>query len=76
LENATGENCVTEIDIKRGVRQGCILSSLRFNTYSDTIFREALSEESPGITVNGKVINNLRYADDTVIIAEDFVLRS
>lgn len=57
------------ITIKRGVRQGFILSSLLFNVYSERIFRAALAEKQAGIIVNGEVINNLRYADDTVFIA-------
>lgn len=49
-----------EIDICRGVRQGCVLSSLLFNIYS-----EALEDLELGVKINRKFINNLRYADDT-----------
>lgn len=41
-----------------------------FNLYSEEIIKVALNEEPAGITINGQTINNLRYADDTVIIAE------
>lgn len=57
------------LSIKRGVRQGCILSPLLFNVYSERIFRKALYDKQEGIIVNGEVINNLRYADDTVLLA-------
>ena len=55
--------------IKRGVRQGCVLSPDLFNLYSELIMRNL--EDSPGIKVGGKNVNNLRYADDTVLIAEN-----
>ncbi|KAG1657856.1 Retrovirus-related Pol polyprotein from type-1 retrotransposable element R2 [Nymphon striatum] len=54
------------VHIKRGVRQGC--PSL-FNLYTEHIFREI--EMIPGILVGGTIINNFRYADDTVILADN-----
>ena len=55
--------------IQRGVRQGCILSPYLFNIYTEFIFREA--KELEGISINGININNLRYVDDTALIASD-----
>ena len=54
--------------IKRGVRQGCVLSPKLFNLYTEHIFREV--EDLPGCIVGGTNFNNLRYADDTALIAE------
>ena len=56
-------------EIKRGVRQGCVLSPYLFNIYTEVIFREA--EELEGIMINGHNVNNLRYVDDTALIASD-----
>jgi len=54
--------------VKRGVRQGCVLSPALFNLYSEIILKEI--KNMPGVKVGGININNLRYADDTVLIAE------
>lgn len=54
--------------IGRGVRQGCILSPDLFNIYGEHIIRTVLDGWNGGISV-GKKISNLRYADDTTLIA-------
>ena len=56
-------------EIHRGVRQGCVLSPYLFNIYTEFIFRE--SQHLTGIKIGGKNINNLRYADDTVLMANN-----
>ena len=57
--------------IGKGVHQGCILSPCLFNLYADYIMRNAgLDKAQAGIKIAGRNINNLRYADDTTIMAE------
>ena len=57
--------------IGKGVCQGCILSPCLFNLYAEYIMRNAeLEEAQAGIKIAGRKINNLRYADDTPIMAE------
>lgn len=58
------------IIISRGVRQGCILSPLLFNIYSEQIFQESISNVRRGIYISGMFVNNIRYADDTALIAD------
>ena len=55
----------------KGVHQGCILSPCLFNFYAEYIIRNAgLEEAQAGIKIAGRNINNLRYADDTMLMAE------
>ena len=57
--------------IGKGVRQGCILSPCLFNLYAEYIMRNAeLDEAQDGIRTAGRNINNLRYADDTTLMAK------
>ena len=57
--------------IGKGVHQGCILSLCLFNLYAENIMRNAgLEEAQAGIKIARRNINNLRYADDTTLIAE------
>lgn len=59
-----------EFNIGKGVRQGCILSPVLFNMYGERIMREAgLDTSMEGIRIGGRCINNLRYADDTTLVA-------
>ena len=57
--------------IGKAVRQGCILSPCLFNLYAECIMRNAgLEEAHVGLKIAGRNINNLRYADDTTLMAE------
>ena len=57
------------VKINRGLRQGCVLSPFMFNLYTEHILRK--TNHIPGVNKNRHNINNLRYADDTVLISED-----
>ena len=60
-----------DMEIGKGVHQGCILSPCLFNFYAEYIVRNAgLDEAQAGIKIAGRNINNLRYADDTTLMAE------
>ena len=64
----------SEFQIGKGVRQGCILSPCLFSIYAEYIMRNAgLDEAQAGIKFAGRNINNLRYADDTALMAESEV---
>ena len=63
--------------IRKGVHQGCILSPCLFNLYAEYIMRNAgLEEAQAEINIAGRNTNNLRYADDTTLMAESEELNS
>ena len=67
----TGSKLPDWFQIRKGVNQGCILSPCLFNLYAEYIMRNAgLEEAEAGIKIAGRSINNLRYADDTTLMAE------
>ena len=67
----TGHGTTDWFHIGKGVCQGCILSPCLFNLYAEYIKRNAALEETQaGIKIAGRNINNLRYADDTTLMAE------
>ena len=67
----TGHETIDWFQIRKGVRQGCILSPCLFNLYAEYITRNGgLEEAQAGIKIAGRNINNLRYADDTTLMVE------
>ena len=67
----TGLGIADWFKIGKGVRQGCILSPCLFNLYTEYIMQNArLDEAQAGIKITWRNINNIRYADDTILIAE------
>ena len=66
-----GHGTTDWFQIGKGVHQGCILSPCLFNLRAENIMRNAgLDEAQAGIKIAGRDINNLRYADDTTLMAE------
>ena len=67
----TGYGTTDWFQIGKGVCQGCIVSPRLFNLYAEYIMRNArLEEAQAGIKIAGKIINNLRYVDNTILMAE------
>ena len=73
----TGRGKTDWFQMGKGVHQGCILSPCLFNLYAEYIMQNArLDEAQAGIKIAGTNINNLRYADDTTLMAESEELKS
>ena len=73
----TGHETTDWFQIEKGVRQDCILSPCLFNFYAEYIMRNAgLKEAQAEIKIARRNINNLRYADDTTLMAESEELKS
>ena len=73
----TGHGTTDWFQIRKGVYQSCILSPSLFNLFAEYIMRKAgLDEAQAGIKIAGRNINNLRYADDTTLMAESKELNS
>ena len=67
----TGHGTTDQFQIRKGVHQGCMLSSCLFNLYAEYIMRNSgLQEAQAGIKIAGRNISNLRYANDTTLMAE------
>ena len=67
----TGHGTTDWFEIGKGVCQGCVLSPCLFNLYAEYIMRNTeLDEAQARIKIAGRNINNLRYADDTTLMAE------
>ena len=72
-----GHGTTDWFQIGKGVCQGCILSPCLFNLYAEYIMRNGgVDEAQAGIQIARKNINNLRYADDTILMAENEELKS
>ena len=72
-----GHGTTDWFQIGKGVHQGCILSPCLFNLYAEYIKQNArLDETQAGIKIARRNINNLRYADDTIVMAESKELKS
>ena len=73
----TGHGTTDWFQIGKGVRQGCLLSPCLFNLYAEYIMRNAgLEEAQAGIKIARRNINNLRYVDDTTLLAKSNELKS
>ena len=66
----TGHGTTDWLEIRKGVRQGCILSPCLFNLYEEYIMRNTGLDGQAGIKIPGRNIDNTRYADDTTLMAE------
>ena len=67
----TGHGTTDWFQIQKGVGQGCMLSPCLFNLYAEYIMQNAVLDEAlAGIKIAGRNINNIRYADDTTLMAE------
>ena len=70
-QDRTGHGTTDWFQIGKGVHQHCILSPCLFNLYAEYIMRNAgLEKEQPGVKIARRNINNLRYADDTTLMAK------
>ena len=73
----TGHGTTDWFQIRKGVCQGCLLSPFLFNLYAEYIMRNAgMDEAQAGIKIAGRNINNLRYADDTLMAESEEELKS
>ena len=73
----TGHGTTDWFQIRKGVHQGCILPPCLVNLYAEYIMRNVgLGEAQAGIKIEGRNINNLRYPDDTTLMAESKELKS
>ena len=73
----TGHGTTDWFQIGKGVHQGCILSPCLFNLYAEYIIRnDRVDEAQAGMKIAGRNINHLRYADDTILMAESEELKS
>ena len=72
----TGHGTTDCFQIGKGVHQGCILSPCLFTIYAEYLMRNAgLDESQAGTKISGRNVNNLRYEDDTTLMAESLLMK-
>ena len=72
LVTTTGHGATDWFKSRKGVHQGCVLSPCLFNLYAEyTMRKSGLDEAQAGIKTAGRNINNLRYVDDTILMAKN-----
>ena len=62
-------DCTEATEIGRGVRQGCLMLSVLFNLYAERMMKEALEDIEEGVMIGGKLITDVRFADDQAMAA-------
>jgi len=57
------------VRVKKGVRQGCVLSSYLFNILAEMVIRKTIDRFQSGLQIGGRIVTNIRYADNIILLA-------